>query len=194
VTTPPDPYSTDGYVLLDATVLRDMADALDGRWHPDREPDPLRREQLLAAARLRLYGERDRSGWYLVSHQAAREAALTRGDADWSVGFIPDIDTFADAPAPDEVSALGRLYTTGQILSESATTLAHAVLYDPVRLLVSADIRPFRHSREGDLPERLELVTTAEAVDRLELAPGERPPHGPPAGSALAEQDPWWIP
>jgi hypothetical protein len=190
---PPDPYSTDAYALLDASVLRDMADALDGRWRPAEESDPLRREQLLAAARLRLYGERDRSGWFLVSYSSAREAAVTRGDADWSVGFIPDIDRFDDAPAADEVAALARLYGTEQILPEAATALAHAVLYEPVRLLVCVDPRNYRHSRESDLPERLELISTTEAVERLELGAGEHPPHGPPAESALAAQDPWWV-
>jgi hypothetical protein len=194
VTSPPDPYSTDGYALLDASVLRDIADALDGRWHPDQETDPLRRSELLAAARLRLYGERDRSGWYLVSHHSAREAALARGDADWSVGFIPEIDGFADAPAENETAALARLYGSEQILPETALALAHAVLYEPVRLLISADIRPYRHSRDSDLPERLELLTTAEAVERLELAAGEPPMHGPPPDSPASGQEPWWIP
>jgi hypothetical protein len=191
---PPDPYSTDGYALLDASVLRDMADALDGRWHPDQESDPLRRDQLLAAARLRLYGERDRSGWYLVSFQSAREAAVTRGDADWSVGFIPDVDTFADAPPPEEIAALARLYGSEQILPEAALALAHAVLYEPIRLLICVDTRHYRHSRESDLPERLELVAVTDVVERLELGSGEPPPHDPPPDSALAGQDAWWVP
>lgn len=194
MTLPPDPYSTDGYVLLDVSVLRDVADALDGRWHPSEERDPIRRARLLAAARLRLYGHRDRSGWYLVSHRTAREAAITRGNAEWSVGFIPDVEDFTDAPAQEEVVALTRLLTDGHVPPESASTLAYAVLYEPVRLLVSVDVRPFRHSRDGDLPERLELVTTVEAVDRLGLAPGEEPPHGPPVATPLHGQDPWWVP
>lgn len=194
MTVPPDPYSTDGYVLLDATVLRDIADALDGRWNPADERDPIRRARLLAAARLRLYGDRDRSGWYLVSHRMARDAAMTRGNTEWSVGFIPEIDGFPDAPVPDEVAALARLFSNGHLSPESASALAHAVLYEPVRMLVSVDVRPFRHSREGDLPERLELVTAVEAVERLGLAPGEAPPHGPPGASPLASQDAWWVP
>jgi hypothetical protein len=194
VTSPPDPYSTDAYAVLDASILRDMADALDGRWDPDQESDPVRRGEMLAAARLRLYGERDRSGWYLVSYRDAREAALTRGDTDWSIGFIPDIDQFDDAPAPDELTALTRLYGSEKILPEAAMALAHAVLYVKVRLLITADIRPYRHSRDGDLPQRLELVTAVEAVDRLDLTSGEVPLHDPPPESPLSGQRPWWVP
>lgn len=194
MTSPPDPYSTDGYALLDASVLRDMADALDGRWEPDHEPDSVRRGELLAAARLRLYGERDRSGWYLVSFRDARKAALTRGDTDWSIGFIPDVDRFDDAPAVGELIALARLYGSEKILPEAAMALAHAVLYVPVRLLITADIRPYRHSRDGDLPQRLELLTAVDAVERLNLASGELPLHDPPTESPLAGQRPWWVP
>jgi hypothetical protein len=194
MTSPPDPYSTDAYALLDAGVLRAMADALDGRWVPDEEHDPLRRDELLAAARLRLYGERDRSGWYLVTFRAAREVAVTRGDADWSVGFIPDIDEFDDAPSVDEIGALVRIYRDEDILFEASTTLAHAVLYEPVRLLITADIRPYKHSRDMDLPERLELISVQDAVERLEIGAGEAPPHAPPAHTQLAGAPEWWIP
>ncbi|MDZ7732766.1 MAG: hypothetical protein U5R31_06275 [Acidimicrobiia bacterium] len=170
MTSPPDPYSTDAYALLDAGVLRAMADALDGRWSPDQESDPLRRQELLDAARLRLYGERDRSGWYLVSYREAREAAVTRGDTDWSVGFIPDVDEFDDSPGAEEVAALVRLYRDEDILAEASTALAHAVLYEPVRFLVTTDVRPYKHSRDLDLPERLELVEVHEAGRRTARA------------------------
>jgi hypothetical protein len=115
-------------------------------------------------------------------------------DTDWSIGFIPDIDQFDDAPAPDELTALTRLYGSEKILPEAAMALAHAVLYVKVRLLITADIRPYRHSRDGDLPQRLELVTAVEAVDRLDLTSGEVPLHDPPPESPLSGQRPWWVP
>lgn len=190
----PDPFSIIPSMLLDAGVMRDMADSLDGRWEPSREPDPVERENLLAAARLRLYGERDRCGWYLVTYREARAAGLNRGDANWSVGFVPDVATFDDAPSRDDVEALLRLYLGSGIEPELAVGLAHAVLYEPVEAIVTTQPRLLRHGREFDLPERLQVFTAPEAFAELGIAKGEAPGHVPPPGSPLASVDPWWIP
>ncbi len=171
-----------------------MADALDGRWNPDREPDPVERENLLAAARLRLYGERDRCGWYLVTYREARTAGLTRGDANWSVGFVPDIAKFDDAPSRDDVDALVRMYVDSGIEPELAVGLAYAVLYEPVQAIVTTQPRLLRHGREFDLPERLLVFNASEAFAELGITKGEEPGVHLPADSPLSSVEPWWIP
>ncbi|MCU0270168.1 MAG: hypothetical protein MUF83_16185 [Acidimicrobiales bacterium] len=182
-------------VLVDPGVLRDMAASLNGLWDPAEEHDPDRREQLVAAARLRLYGERDRSGWFLVATGSERDALLDRDDLDWVLAFVPSVESFEDAPAGPDVEALVKLYRQSEdIEAESALTLAYAMLCDQVGLVISRTPRRFRHSRRHDLPARLELLTVVEAVDRLAIAPGEEPPTRLPEGSLLAEQTPWWIP
>jgi hypothetical protein len=180
--------------FVDADVLRDVADALDGRWLPDEDTDPIRRASLLAAARLRLYGEPDRSGWRLVSTTAALERAAMRGDTDWSLSAIVPIESFDDAPNQQDVNGLVKLYRGENIGPEEAIALAHAVLWEPVRYLVTIDKRPYRHSRDDDLRAELELITVGDAVELLEIAPGEAPLHDAPSDSALARQKPWWIP
>ena len=121
--TRPDPLSILPCMLLDAGVVRDLADALDGRWKPDAETDPVRRERLLSAAQVRLYGERDRSGWYVVTYREARASALKRGDTDWSVGFLPDLSRFDDAPDPTDLQALARVHLESGMEAEAGLAL-----------------------------------------------------------------------
>lgn len=181
-------------MLLDAGVVRDLADALDGRWRPDTETDPVRRERLLTAARVRLYGERDRSGWYVVTYREARASALKRGDTDWSVGFLPDLSRFDDGPNEHDLQALARLHLESGMEAEAGLALAYAVLYEPVRALVTATPTRFRHNRDFDLPERLEILTPAEAFDGMSIDAGEDPGLAPPPGSALDDGKHWWVP
>jgi hypothetical protein len=189
-----DTASVGTIVFLDADVLRDIADALDGRWLPDQEPNPIRRARFLAAARLRLYGEPDRSGWRLVCSRAERERAATRGDTNWTFAAITEVDAFEDAPPAEDVQGLIRMYRGQDVGPEAATALAHAVLWEPVRYLVTIDKRPYRHSRDDDLRDGLELLTVGDAVDLLGLVKGEEPLHAPPADSALGKQPAWWVP
>lgn len=181
-------------MLLDAGVVRDLADALDGRWQPDNEPNPLRRDRLVAAARLRLYGERERSGWYVITYREARLAGLKRGDSDWSVGFLPDVSKFADGPSDADVEALARVHLESGMEAEAGLALAYALLYEPVRALVTANPVTFRHNREFDLPDRLRLLSPMEAFDELRIPSGEAPFTSPPAGSAIDGSTRWWVP
>jgi hypothetical protein len=181
-------------VLIDAGVARDMASALTGVWTPESGRNRARTEELVAAARLRLYGDRDRSGWYLMTTRPGAEAARKRGDADWSVGMLPVAEELEDAPAPAEVAALAEMYRRDQrVPADGAYSLALAVLYGPVDMLVTRMPRSFRHQREGDLPSRLEVLDPNEAVERLEIAPGERPMVSLPIGSMLDRSDPFWL-
>jgi hypothetical protein len=177
-----DLSSSGPVVVVDAGVVRDMAAALNGLWTPDAEPNPDRAAELVAAARLRLYGNRDRSGWLLVSTRAGADSAGKRGDADWTVGLLPVAEEFEDAPTEADIDGLAQLYRK------------EAVLFEPVDLVVARIPRAFRHTREHDLPARLELLDPREAVDRLEIGRGEPPLVSLPAGSMLADLDPWWIP
>jgi len=189
-----DVASTGPVALLDAGVLRDMASSLTGLWLPATELDPTRTRELIAAARLRLYGDRDRSGWYLVTTRSAAAATLRRGTADWSVGMLAVAEGFDDAPPEAEVASLSNLYRREDGIPGDATqTLAMAVLFEPVSLIVSRQPRAYRHGRAGDLPARLEVIDPIEAVGRLEIAPGELPSVSLPVGSMLERGSAWWL-
>lgn len=189
-----DVSSTGPVALIELGVLRDMASALSGLWLPATELDPTRTEQLVAAARLRLYGDRTRSGWYLMTSRPAAEIALRRGNADWSVGRLPVAEDFEDAPPEAEIAALVDLYRRDSGLGAGAAhTLALAVLFESVNLVVARAPRDFRHGRAGDLPPRLEVVDPREAVERLEIEPREPPAVSLPVGSMLARGAPWWV-
>jgi hypothetical protein len=192
--TRPDPYSILPCMLLDASVVRDVADSLDGRWTPEDEPDPIRRRQLVAAARLRLYGKRDRSGWYVVTYREARVAGLSRTGADWSVGFLADVSRFDDGPTEGDVQALARVHLESGMEAEAGLALAYAVLYERVKALVTVQPVRYRHSREFDLPERMQILTPAEAFADMDIATGEAPQHALPHDSPLARGRQWWVP
>lgn len=204
-------------VLLDPGVLHDVAVSLSGVWHPDDEVDGERRSRLVATARLRLYGgDADRSGWHLVTTAAAslHAAALRADDLDaadpgraggaeappsldttWSAGFVPALESFDDAPEAGDVDTLTALLRTESDLDDDvARTLALALLCEPVHLVVTREPDAYAHRRPDDLPERLEIVDPEAAVARLELQAGEAAWTGPPAGSALADGDAWWVP
>jgi hypothetical protein len=186
--------STGPIALLDAGVLRDMATSLSGLWLPATELDRQRAQELVAAARLRLYGDRDRSGWLLMTTRAAARVALRRGNADWSVGMVPVVEDFDDAPPEAEVAALAQLYRGEQLSADAATTLAAAVLVEHVNLVVTREPRAYRHDRAGDLPSRLEVVDVVRATDRLDIVPGEQPAVSLPVGSMLERGSAWWVP
>jgi hypothetical protein len=200
-------------VLVDPGVVHDIATALSGVWHPDREADPDLARHLVAAARLRLYGaDADRSGWHLVTTAAAALHADALGaedlasatpdpptvpsiHADWSAGFLPALESFDDAPPAADVADLAALLRRESGLDDDdARTLALALLCEQVGLVVTRHPDAFAHRRPADLPERLEVVDPATAVARLDLAPGEAAWSGPPEGTALASVDPWWVP
>lgn len=193
-----DMTSSGEVVLVAPDVLRDMAAALGGLWSPDAEEDPERRDLLVAAARIRLYADRDRCGWYLVSGAEARDAVLRREDADWNVGFVAPIEEFDDAPAEADLAALVQLLRHGgegeHLDAEAATSLALAILTEPVTIVVTREPRAYRHQRVDDLPRRLQLLTPAEVVERLELGTGEQPPDPVPTWNLLSQGPAWWVP
>lgn len=181
--------------LVDAGVVRDIASALTGLWVPSAEDYPERAEEMVAAARVRLYGDRERSGWLLLTTRQARDAALRRGDADWSVGMIPAAEDLEEAPPPAEIDALIALYRREEKLdAESARTLSTALLFEQIGLVITRVPRVMRHQRAGDLPARLEIIDPFEAVDRLEIARGEQPRRSPPERQEQSRQDEWWVP
>lgn len=189
-----DMTSSGPVVLVDEGVLRDIADALDGSWTPDTVADLKRRSELLAAARLRLYADRDRSGWLLVTTRGAREGLLANTDNTWSVGFVGAVDDFDDAPASADLEALESMFVSEGVTGLSAHLLACAYLSEYVRIVVTNDERPYHRSRPGDLPDHLQFMSAGEAVEKLMIAPGEKPPV-PPPGFEDAEGDAaWWVP
>jgi hypothetical protein len=192
--TRPDPLSIMPCMLLDSSVVRDVADALDGRWTPQNETDPIRRRQLVAAARLRLYGKRDRSGWYVVTYREARVSGLSRGGGDWSVGFLPDVGRFDDGPADSDVQALARVHLESGMEAEAGLALAYAVLYERVKALVTVQPTKFRHNREFDLPDRLRLMSPSEAFAEMQIDKGEEPQVSFPHDSPLLSGPAWWVP
>lgn len=183
-------------VLLEPGVVRDVAHALTGLWRPSDEDDPDRRRQLLAAARLRLYGSvTDRSGWLVVTTSAAHDRAESLGDVEWSAGFLRDLESYDDAPpAADLTSLTHTLRRESGLEAEAASTLALALLCDEVGILVARDPRRYRHNRSADLPERLAILDPVEAVRSLRLEVGEVPIEPPPSGHLLADAEPWWVP
>lgn len=183
-------------VLLEPGVVRDVAHALSGLWRPEDEGVGGRRDQLVAAARLRLYGSAaDRSGWFLTTTSAAHQRAEARGDVEWSAGFIPALDRYEDAPPKVDIDAMvGVLRGESRLDAEAATTLALGLLCEPVGMVVARDPASYRHNRAHDLPERLRIVDAIDAVRSLGLQVGEPPAVPPPVGSALAASEPWWVP
>ena len=180
--------------IVDPDVLRDIATALGGSWSPDVEPDQARRADLVAAARLRLYGVHDR-GWVLLTTQEGREVTAAMPGSEWTTGFVPPIEDFDDAPLEPEVDALYRFYhQQDELAGESARTLSMAMLSDRIRFVVTRVPSTFRHRRDHDLPERLEVIDAVEAVNRLQLAPAELPIVTPPESSPLHGVTPWWVP
>ena len=143
-------------VLVDAGVVRDMASALTGVWTPDTGRNRERSADLVAAARLRLYGDRTRSGWCLLTTRPGADAALRRGDADWSVGMLPVAEEFEDAPAPAEVAALAEMYAREQGVAP-IHHLQHLVVHGLLHLL------GFDHDTEAqaEVMERLEVQILA---------------------------------
>lgn len=183
-----------GVVVLDAGIVHDIAMALNGTWTPDSEPDDTRRAQMLAAARLRIYADRDQFGWYLGATAEAREAAMGYDGAEWSVGFIQDVATMEGAPPIDDVAALETIFKEAGIVGASAAALANAMLFERAAYVITSDPNDLKHQRSHDLPPRLEILDPVEAVSWLQLVAGEEPIVGPPVGSALDLGPHWWLP
>lgn len=189
-----DMTSSGPVVLVDPGVLSDIAASLDGTWRPDTVEDLQRCEEMLAAAQLRLYADRDRSGWMLVTTHGPRDALLANANNTWSVGFVAAIEDFDDAPAKADLSALESIFTSEGMSDESAHLLACAYLNEYVRIVVTNDERVYHRSRASDLPEHLQFMTVGEAVEKLSIAPGEKPPIPPPGFERAEGADAWWVP
>lgn len=188
-----DMASSGPVALVDPGVLRDIALTLDGSWSPSSEGDLKRCEELVGAARLRLYGDRDRSGWMLVTIGAPREALLADASNHWSVGFIGAIEDFDDAPTEADRTSLEAMFSTEGVDALSAHLLACAYLSEFVRVVVTNDERLYHRSRSEDLPDHLSFMSVGEAVEQLSIAPGEKPPILPPELDGSSD-DAWWIP
>ncbi len=177
--------------ILDRSVLVLIAEALGGTWQPSTEADQERRRMLIDAAQLRLYADRQRSGWLLVTSTAAREA-LADGANVWSVGFIPTVESFDGAPVLAEVRAQASLFD--DLDSDAAGTLGLALLLPTITRVLTTDASRYKHQRPHDLPERLRVIEVRNAVDQLGIKPGEAPYLEIPASQALASHTPWWVP
>lgn len=187
-----DMTSSGEVALLDRRVLALLASTLDGQWRPDDEDDPERRALAVAAGRLRVYGDRQRSGWLLLASAADREG-LDTGAGAWSVGFLPTVDAFDDTATPADVAGQASLLGD-EVDGAVAGTLAWALLTSAVTLVVTTDPRDYRHTRSHDLPERLAVIGLEEAVERLGIAPGEVPFADLPTELAALGEDGWWVP
>lgn len=182
-----------GVVILDANVVHDIATTLTGDWSPDSVADDVRRAEMIAAARVRLYADRDQYGWYLAATPGSRETAMGYSGAAWSVGFIQDVATMDGAPPLDDVIALEKIFREAGIVGASAKSLAYAVLFDRVTYVLTTTPTDLKHQREHDLPTRLAIMSPVEVVDRLQLVAGEEPMLGPPSDSELATGPHWWV-
>lgn len=183
----------EGVVLLDAGIVHDVAVALSGDWQPDQEPDERRRAELVAAARLRMFADRDQYGLALAATPKARADGLGYPEAAWSVGFVQDVARIAGSPPPADVSALEAILKQEGIDAASATCLAYAVLFDAVTYVITGSPDALMHQRADDRPARLEIIDPVDAVERLGLVPGEVPLVGPPSGTRLAAGPHFWL-
>jgi len=183
----------EGVVMLDAGVVHDIALALTGDWQPEDEPDDERRGQLVAAGRLRIFADRDQYGLALTATPDARELAMGYDNATWSIGFIQDVTALDDAPPADDAAALEQILRDEGIVGASASALAYAILFPSVSYVITTNPAELKHQRAEDRPDRLEIVSPIDAVERLGLVAGEIPLVGPPLGSKLDEGPHWWM-
>jgi len=177
--------------LLDRSVLVRIADALGGAWQPGTEPQPDRRRALTDAAQLRLYADRQRSGWLLVTSSAAR-LGLADGPNVWCVGFIPPVESFDGAPSPTDVRAQASLFD--DLDADAAQTLGLALLIPTITRVITTDVGRYKHQRPHDLPDRLRVVEVHDAVAQLAIGPGEAPYLEIPTSQGVAAHEPWWVP
>jgi len=183
----------EGVVLLDAGIVHDIATSLTGQWLPELEADPAQRQRMLAAARIRIYGDRDQYGWHLAATADARDAAMGYANSEWSIGFIQDIASIDGAPPEDDAIGLAKIFQEAGIQASSALTLAWAVLFDRASYVVTGSPNELQHQREHDLPSRLEVLDPVEVVARLGILPGELPVSSPTPGTLLGDGAPWWV-
>ena len=78
---------------------------------------------------------------------------------------------------------------------------ARAVLYEPIGVFLTADMRTIlrrvRNAVEEDRwhpPQRLRLLSSLEAEPELKMEPGKPSPIMPHRTNPLASVEPWWIP
>ena len=95
---------------------------------------------------------------------------------------------------PDQVVELTVGGDAPTLPSQPATSLALAILSEPVTIVVTREPRAYRHQRVDDLPRCLQLLTPAEVVERLEIGAGEQPPDPVPSWNLLSQGPAWWVP
>jgi hypothetical protein len=189
------------WVYLDTSVLIHIEHALTGEWFPPPKPDGVDR-LWLAAARLRFYAYTDPNGWYLVTSGEARRELTVKTNYDWSVGQFLDIDELGDRPPEHDITRVASdLVQDVGLKPTDARHLARAVLYEPIGVFLTADVRTIlrrvRNANQDDRwhpPQRLRLLSSLEAEPELKMQPGKLSPIMPHRTNPLAEMEPWWIP
>jgi hypothetical protein len=173
----------DDHVYLDSNVIIDYCAAMNERWEPADDLSHKSNQQRVAAARLVFYGYRGRISpgsqvpWRLVTSSKARQEISRRG-VDLVTGFIPEIDLTRDAPDRATVEGAVELImsVTGITDPDDAEHLAQASLRPWVRYVVTSDATFLRRSSGFNHP--VELLSVFEAVELLQIGPGELPPMG----------------
>jgi len=196
-----EPPRTETWVYLDTSVLIHMEHALTGEWIPPPDPEGVDR-LWLAATRLRFYGYSDHNGWYLVTSGEARRELTVKTNYDWSVGQFLDIDELVDRPPEGDIARVASdLSQVVGLKLADARHVARAVLYEPIGVFVTADMRTIlrrvRNAVQDDRwrpPQRLRLLSSLEAEPELKMQPGKLSPIMPHPTNPLADTEPWWIP
>lgn len=184
----------DTWVYLDTNVIISLTEALDGTWRPPPKPVARTDRQRLAAARLFLYGYRERwTNWYLATSSEARRELLREPSRQWLDAMFVEIDRSADQLPDDVLDAERRRFEKAGAKPADASHLAHAALRPWVRRFVTDDDQLRRAAERAGVPEHLLVSTSIEAEASLAIAAGEAPPITPLPTNPLAAAR-WWIP
>jgi hypothetical protein len=184
----------DTWVYLDTNIIISLTEAFDGHWRPP--PRPLNRtdQHRLSAVRIFLYGSPARwSRWYLTTSSEARLELRRVQSLMWLDVMFPEVDLTADRFEPGVLTAEATRYRTAGAKEADAAHLAHASIRPWIQRFITDDDQLRSAARRAGLPDNLEISSSVEAVEALQIANGERPPIAPHPTSPLADEC-WWIP